>query len=117
MSKIVEAWSKSLEFEVEKYRDQRLRYHYKERYDFRTNLIDWDYNTMILEFAPIIHYYHYREWRQTGVAYENRFSVYSNPNRTLSSYIPGKKNSTKESCLVRGYWGDIVCSPYFTFGV
>ena len=67
---------------------------------------------MILEYAPIIHYYHYREWRQTGVAFENRFSVYSNPNRTLSSYIPGKKNSTKESCLVRGYWGDIVCSPY-----
>lgn len=43
--------------------------------------------------------------------------MYSNPNRTLSSYIPGKKNSTKESCLVRGYWGDIVCSPYLSFGI
>lgn len=60
MSEIISAWKINVSFEIEKYRDQRLRYHYKERYDFRTNLIDWDYNMMILEYAPIIHYYHYR---------------------------------------------------------
>jgi dynein assembly factor 3 len=38
-------------------------------------------------------------------------------NRTLSSYVPGKKKVTHESCLVRGYWGDIIISPYISFGV
>lgn len=44
----MQAWKINVPFEVEKYRDQRLRYHYKDRYDFRTNLIDWDYNMNIL---------------------------------------------------------------------
>jgi len=39
------------------------------------------------------------------------------PNRTLSSYIPGKKKKTKDNCLVRGFWGDIVNSPFIPFGV
>lgn len=48
MSEIVQGWKMSVPFEMENYRDQRLRYHYKERYDFRTNLIDWDYNMLLL---------------------------------------------------------------------
>lgn len=39
------------------------------------------------------------------------------PNRTLSSYIPGKKKKTGTSIMVRGFWGDIINSPYFAFGV
>ena len=39
------------------------RYHYKTRYDFRLNLVDWDYQMNLKEYAPIIHFYHYREWR------------------------------------------------------
>lgn len=35
----------------------------------------------------------------------------------MSSYLPGKKKLTYESCLVRGYWGDILISPYVSFGV
>jgi dynein assembly factor 3 len=35
----------------------------------------------------------------------------------MSSYLPGKKQNTRESCLVRGYWGDILLSPYIAFGV
>jgi len=117
LSEIVQSWNIKVPFEMEKLRDQRLRYLYKERYDFRTNLIDWDYNMLLQEYAPIVHYYHYREWRQSGLAFENRYSTYVHPNRTLSSYIPGKKKDTKESCLVRGYWGDIVCSPYIAMGI
>lgn len=60
MSEIVQSWNMKVPFEMEKLRDQRLRYLYKERYDFRTNLIDWDYNMLIQEYAPIVHYYHYR---------------------------------------------------------
>jgi dynein assembly factor 3 len=39
------------------------------------------------------------------------------PNRTLGSYIPGKKKKTGDSILVRGFWGDIINSPYIPFGV
>jgi dynein assembly factor 3 len=37
------SWSSKTSFNIEKYRDDRLRYHYKTRYDYRLNLIDWDY--------------------------------------------------------------------------
>lgn len=34
--------------DMEKLRDNKLRYLYKERYDYRNNLIDWDYNMLLL---------------------------------------------------------------------
>jgi len=35
----------------------------------------------------------------------------------LASYLPGRDKKTKDSLLVRGFWGDVVISPYFAFGV
>lgn len=35
----------------------------------------------------------YRDWRMTGVAYELRLTTNTIPNRTMSSFIPGKKVS------------------------
>lgn len=102
---------------MEKLRDNKLRFLYKERYDYRSNLVDWDFNMLLQEWAPIIHYYHYREWRLTGLAFEQRFSRYTEPNRTLASYAPGRKKQERTSCLVRGYWGDIVVSPYVAIGI
>jgi dynein assembly factor 3, axonemal len=67
--------------------------------------------------VPIVHWYHYRDWRKTGVAFEQGFSRYIESNRTLGSYLPGKKKLTRESCLVRGYWGDIIVSPFISYGV
>lgn len=46
-----------------------------------------------------------------------RINSYFIPNRTLSSYIPGRTKDGKDSCLVRGFWGDITNSPYIGFGV
>lgn len=46
-----------------------------------------------------------------------RINSYHIPNRTLSSYIPGVTKTGKDSCLVRGFWGDITNSPYIGFGV
>ena len=43
-------------------------------------------------------------------------ATYNIPNRTLSSYAKGKKKKSGDSCLVRGYWGDIIVSPFFSFG-
>jgi hypothetical protein len=35
----------------------------------------------------------YKDWRLTGIAYETRLVANTIPNRTLGSYIPGKKVS------------------------
>lgn len=117
LEEIFKSWTLNAPFDIASLRDQRLRYHYKERYDVRTNLIDWDYNWYLKEIAPQIHFRHYREWRQTGVAYETRLATYTAPNRTLSSYVPGERKKSRESVLVRGYWGDIIMSPYWGFGL
>jgi len=52
-----------------------------------------------------------------GISFEMRINSYFIPNRTLSSYIPGRTKEGKDSCLVRGFWGDITNSPYIGFGV
>jgi dynein assembly factor 3 len=56
MVEVLGSWRSKVEFNMEKNRDQRLRYHYKERYDFRKNLIDWDYQMGLREWAPIINF-------------------------------------------------------------
>lgn len=59
----------------------------------------------------------YIYWRNTGIAYEFRLNKYSYPNKTLASYVEGKSKQSKGSCMVRGYWGDIVNSPFISYGV
>lgn len=51
------------------------------------------------------------------MAFEQRFSTYTQPNRTLASYVPGKKKQERTSCVVRGYWGDMMISPYIAMGI
>lgn len=80
-------------------RDNRLRYHYKDRYDVRANMIDWDYQMELREDAPVIHFFHYKHWRQTGVAFEQRFSSHIIPNRTMGSYVPGRTVLALFHCL------------------
>jgi len=43
MEDILNTYLKRAPFEMEKLRDQRLRHHFGERYDFRANAVDWDY--------------------------------------------------------------------------
>jgi hypothetical protein len=88
---IFKSWNSKVKFDIELHRDQRLRYLFGKRYDYRTNLIDWDYQMGVKPVVPIVHWYHYRDWRNTGVAFEQGFSRYIQSNRTLGSYIPGKK--------------------------
>jgi len=44
MEEIFSSYYKKHPFDMEKLRDQRLRHHFGERYDFRANGIDWDFN-------------------------------------------------------------------------
>jgi len=88
---ILASYDVKCQFDLEKYRDDRLRYMYKDRYDYRENLSDWDYQMNLREFAPVIKQKHYFEFRETGVGFIMRTNKYNMPNRTLSSYIPGRE--------------------------
>ena len=90
LEEVFRSWNLLCPFDMGGLRDQRLRYHYKERYDYRDNLADWDFHWYFKDLAPQVNYRHYKEWRNTGVAYEYRLATYTAPNRTLSGYIPGK---------------------------
>jgi len=48
---VFSSWLQNHKFDIESLRDQRMRGLYKERYDFRKNLVDWDYSMGIKDFA------------------------------------------------------------------
>ncbi|RHY11830.1 hypothetical protein DYB25_001026 [Aphanomyces astaci] len=98
-----QSWHTNVPFNSERLRDQRLRHYYENRYDYRNNLVDWDYTQ-------------FKEWRNTGIAFEFGDQQYTAPNRTMASYTDAvKKGHGSVSC--RGYWLDIVVGPYISFGV
>jgi len=107
-------------YEIEALRDTRLRHYYGDRYDARKNVLDWDYQTRIKLICSIIHIKQYREWRNTGIAFEFGDATYNQPNRSMSSYTPGLMKAGKDKGMkkdVRGFWLDIIVSPYPGFGV
>ena len=105
------------EYDIEKYRDTRLRAHFKERFDVRKNMVDWDYGFYVKKVAPHINQREYMAWRLQGLAYETRLASNNVANRTYGSFVPGSDKKTRDKIMVRGFWGDIVQSPYVPFGV
>ncbi|XP_074660251.1 dynein axonemal assembly factor 3-like [Tubulanus polymorphus] len=104
------------EFEIDKYWDLRLRQHLGVRYDAIPNVFDWDLSMKLHhKDADIIHTSEYKQWRQTGVAYEIRDGSYNVPNRTLASGVLFKTNDGRVAR--RGYWGDILVSPFIAWGI
>lgn len=75
-------------------RDHRLRGHFKERYEHKRNLVDWDYQFGIKDFSHTVHQLEYRAWRLSGVAFTTRLANGTTPNRTMGSYMEGKKVRT-----------------------
>ncbi|CAD7949753.1 unnamed protein product [Amoebophrya sp. A120] len=117
LENVIRGWKADVPFDVEQLRDDRMRGYYRARYEHRKNLMDHDYQLNIKPVASIVHWYHYRDFCHTGVAFESRLGSYTVPNRSLASYIDGKSREKGTSVLVRGFWADIINSPYFTFGV
>lgn len=115
LQEVFKGWFKDVPFDVEALREQRCRGFYRARYDYRKNLMDYDYQTFIKEVAGIIHWFHYKQFGHTGVAFETRLASYASPNRTLASYTEAMDRSKGNTVQVRGYWGDIVNSPYHGF--
>ncbi|DBB17927.1 TPA: Dynein assembly factor 3, axonemal [Trebouxia sp. C0006] len=113
--------------------DARIRKFYGSRYDYKRNAIDWDYHMRLAQqgtpgldpsAGSIIHFYHFRRWRECGVAYELRDCKYSQANPTLLSTAFGTCKEYKDrlgndkgrSVSAWGFWGDILNSPYHSFG-
>lgn len=108
-------WFVGVDFDAARLRDERLRAYYRDRYDVRRNLLDWDYSMNLAKKASIVHRTHFRDWRLTGLAFELRDAAYDTPNRTLASSALGRMQGA--SVLKRGFWGDIVNSPFAAVGV
>lgn len=123
-------------FDMRKAWDTRLRKWYAERYDVIKNMVDWDYHMRLQplgmgipgledDLGTIIHFFHFRAWRISGLSYELRDAVYSEGNRTLLSTATGRTQEYKDragqdkgrSVSARGFWADILNSPFHAFGV
>lgn len=70
MKEIIDSYHEKTEFNIEKLREERLRYLFKERYDFRENLIDWDYQMKTREFVDFMGYNIYKKFRLSGISFE-----------------------------------------------
>lgn len=103
-------------FDAEKCWDLRMRNYLGVRYDARKGAFDWDYSMKFCDRgAAILGGRTYSNWRNTGVAFGLREGTYDSPNRTLASVVVFKQDGDRAAR--RGYWGDIVISPYIAFGV
>lgn len=103
-------------FNIKECWDQRLRHHLGVRYDSRENCYDWEYSMKLKGKASILGWHEYKQWREFGVAFNVRDeSAYVKANKTLASGVVVKKDG--ERINRRGYWGDIMNSPFISFGV
>ncbi|XP_069132201.1 dynein axonemal assembly factor 3-like isoform X2 [Argopecten irradians] len=103
-------------FDAEKVWDLRLRQLMGNRYDNRLNIFDWDLNMkLVYRDADIINSHEYRRWRNKGIAFDLREGSYDIPNRTLASGMVFKHEGERHHR--RGYWGDLLVSPYVALGI
>jgi len=117
---IFHSWNPAVAYDAVGLRDHRLRAHFGSRYDNRVGVIDWDYQARVKPAASIIHQRLYKEWRLSGLAFEFGDQRYEQPNRTLGSFAEGVMKKGKDKGLkkeIRGYWIDVVNSPYISLGV
>lgn len=93
---IISSYYSTHEYDIEKFRDTRLRAHFKERYDVRKNIADWDYTFYIKKLCDKMNQREYISWRLRGIAFETRLASNNVPNRTFGSYVPGQSVSTAD---------------------
>ena len=89
-------YSRSTVFDTEQLRNQRMRGYYTDRYDNRRALYDWDWTYSLHQTDSIIHIRLFRDWRESGIAFEFGDQIYSEPNRTLMSVTEGTMKVGKD---------------------
>ncbi|XP_030626133.1 dynein assembly factor 3, axonemal-like [Chanos chanos] len=101
---------------VSKAWEGRVRQHLGTRYDSRHGCFDWDLAMKLYHRGcGVINKQQYMRWRETGKAFELREGLYQTANQSLLSTRVFCQRGDK--LAVRGYWGDIVSSPYLAFGI
>eukprot|EP00697_Spironema_sp_BW2_P016187 gnl/Spiro4/7319_TR3833_c0_g1_i1.p1 gnl/Spiro4/7319_TR3833_c0_g1~~gnl/Spiro4/7319_TR3833_c0_g1_i1.p1 ORF type:complete len:485 (-),score=121.37 gnl/Spiro4/7319_TR3833_c0_g1_i1:19-1473(-) len=124
----VQSWTSNSQCEIENMWDVRLRAFFRERFDVRENLIDWDYHMKVNDprrlDAGLIHRHMYMRWRMRGEAFIFPEHVSSSPsggvsvpNRTLCSDVAYYSSQARETVATRGFFGDIMNSPYVAYGI
>uniref|UniRef100_A0A2I4B7L7 Dynein axonemal assembly factor 3 n=1 Tax=Austrofundulus limnaeus TaxID=52670 RepID=A0A2I4B7L7_AUSLI len=118
--RIFNLWDQSSEgpapIRMSKVWDYRIRQHLGTRYDSRNGSFDWDLKMKLhTKGCSIINKQQYVQWREQGLAFELREGVYQITNPTLLS--SKGFNQRGDKVAFRGYWGDIVSSPYLSFGI
>ncbi|XP_031558318.1 dynein assembly factor 3, axonemal-like [Actinia tenebrosa] len=102
--------------DMQKAWETRVREYLAARFDYRANVFDWDFVMKLQKMASVVNEHEYKNWREQGVAFKLREdSTYEVSNRCLSSELVFKKS--QGPIAIRGYWGDIVNSPYISFGI
>ncbi|XP_071763452.2 dynein axonemal assembly factor 3 [Centroberyx gerrardi] len=108
--------SSSAPVSISKIWDGRVRQHLGTRYDSRKGCFDWDLSMKLHQKGcGVINKQQYVRWRERGVAFEMREGSYQITNSTLLSARVFSHRGDKVAA--RGYWGDIVSSPYLSFGI
>uniref|UniRef100_A0A2C9LU46 Dynein assembly factor 3, axonemal n=1 Tax=Biomphalaria glabrata TaxID=6526 RepID=A0A2C9LU46_BIOGL len=91
LESILKLWrnkDKKAIFDISKCWDLRLRQLLGVRYDSRLNVFDWDYNMELIERGgSIVYVGQYKNWRNTGVAFQIREGTYDVSNITLASLM------------------------------
>ena len=95
---VFKSYSRRYSCDITTLREHRLRGYYAERYDTRRSLGDWDWQYSYRETAAsIIHLTLYRDWRETGIAYEFGDQSYTEGNRTMLTYVEGTMKRGKDA--------------------
>uniref|UniRef100_A0A3Q4AE81 Dynein axonemal assembly factor 3 n=1 Tax=Mola mola TaxID=94237 RepID=A0A3Q4AE81_MOLML len=96
--------------------DYRVREHLGTRYNCKSGCFDWDLSMKLHEKGcGVINKQQYARWREQGLAFEVREGAYQITNPTLLSSRVFSQRGNKVA--FKGYWGDIVSSPYLAFGI
>ncbi|XP_072282208.1 dynein axonemal assembly factor 3 [Pyxicephalus adspersus] len=104
------------QFPIERYWDVKNRQYLGRRYDSRRGAYDWDLNMKLHDRgAAVINAMEYNRWREKGIAFMMREGIYDVPNKTLASHMTVTHRCGK--VRARGYWGDIITSPYIAYGI
>lgn len=93
--------------------EYRIRQSLGTRYDNRAGVFDWDYHMRLKEVAGQISFQEYKHFREHGVAFTWLETEVCRPNVTLAAGV----YQCGDRYLHRGYLGDIVTSPYISYGL
>lgn len=63
LEEVISSYYENHPFDIEQQRDMRLRAHFKDRYDARKNIIDWDFSFYVKKLCPEINNREYMAWR------------------------------------------------------